>query len=133
MQRIFFLVLMFGQDSAMYYTRQKISLRTLWNTLSKAGFRHRQEPITQSIQLPRVRVMAFSEVGLFLALSVFPVKISLSDDVHIKYTNFHKWNVSRALSDMNKFWCPYSLSACSYSINQILFLPKTRLPQCSAF
>ena len=43
-----------------------------------------QEPITRSIQLPCVRAMAFSQVGLFLDLSVFPVKISVSKDVHIK-------------------------------------------------
>ena len=47
-----------------------------------------QEPITRSIQLQCVRAKAFSQVGLFLDLSVFPVKISVSDDVHIKYTNF---------------------------------------------
>ena len=91
-----------------------------------------QEPITRSIQLPCVRATAFSQVGLFLDLSVFPVKISVSDDVHIKYTNFHIWNVGQALSDLNEFWRPYSLSACSYSINQKLFLLKTRFPtiQC---
>ena len=47
-----------------------------------------QEPITQSIQPPCVRATAFSQDGLFLGLKVFPVKISVSDDVHIKYTNF---------------------------------------------
>ena len=91
-----------------------------------------QEPITRSIQLPCIRATAFSQVGLFLDLSVLPVKISVSDDVHIRYTNFHKWNVGQALSDLNEFWCPYSLSACLYCINQKLFLLKTRFPtiQC---
>ena len=88
----------------------------------------RQEPITRSVQLPCVRATAFSQVGLFLDLSVFPVKISVSDDVHITYTNFQKWNVGQAFSDLNEFWCPYSVSACSYSIIQILFLLKTRFP-----
>ena len=40
-----------------------------------------QEPITRSIQLPCVRAMAFSQVGLFLDLEVFSVKISVSDDL----------------------------------------------------
>ena len=50
----------------------------------------RQEPITRSIQLPCVRATAFSQVGLFLDLQVFSVKISVSDDVHIKRTKFQK-------------------------------------------
>ena len=40
-----------------------------------------QEPITRSIQLPCVRATAFSQVGLFLDLEVFSVKISVSDDL----------------------------------------------------
>ena len=87
-----------------------------------------QEPITRSIQLPCVCATAFLQVGLFLDLSVFPVKISVSDDVHIKCIKFHKLNVGQALSDLNEFWSPYSLSACFYSINQILFSLKTRFP-----
>ena len=93
---------------------------------------YNQEPITRSIQLPCVRATAFSQVGLFLDLSVFPVKIGVSGDVHIKCIKFHKWKVGQALSDLNEFWSPYSLSACFYSINQILFSLKTRFPtiQC---
>ena len=92
---------------------------------------HDRSP-TRSIQLSCVRATAFSQVGLFLDLSVFPVKIRVSDDVHIEYTNFHNWNVNQALSDLNEFWYPYSFPACSYSINQILFSLKTRFPtiQC---
>ena len=85
-----------------------------------------QEPITRSVQHPCVRATAFSQVGLFLDLSVFPVKNSVSDDIHITYTNFHKWNVGQALSDLNEFWFPYSVSACSYSIIPIHFLLKAR-------
>ena len=106
--------------------------QTLTDKYSNTITEWEQEPITRSIQLPCVRATAFSQVGLFLDLSVFPVKISVSDDVHIKYTSFHKWNVGQALSDLNEFWRPYSLSACSYSIKQKLFLLKTRFPtiQC---
>ena len=39
----------------------------------------RQEPITQSIQLLCACAMAFSQVGLFLDLPVFPVKLNVSD------------------------------------------------------
>ena len=56
-----------------------------------------QEPITRSIQLLCASATAFSQVGLFLDLPVFPGKLSVSDDVHIKYTNFHKWKVGQAL------------------------------------
>ena len=55
-----------------------------------------QEPIIRSIQFLCARATAFSQVGLFLDLPVFPVKLSVFDDVHIKYTNFYKWNVGQA-------------------------------------
>ena len=100
---------------------------TSYSSLSFRKFTwSRQEPITWSIQLPCVCATAFLQVRLFLDLSVFPLKIGVSDDVHIKYTNFHKWNVGQALSHLNEFWCPYSLSTCSYFIDQIPFLLKTR-------
>ena len=100
-------------------------------TKKKSANGRGQEPITRSIQLPCVRATAFLQVGLFLDLldlSVFPVKISVSGDGHIKYITFHKWTVGQSLADLNEFWCPYSLSACSYSISQILFLLKTIFP-----
>ena len=115
------------QKTKPNYFRNSIALFT-------GNFTHLyQEPITRSIQLPCIRATAFSQVGLFLDLSVFPVKISVSDDVHIEYTKFHKWNIGQALSDLNEFWCRYFLSASSYSSIKSSSYSKPYFPQYNAF